>query len=142
MSNVLKFEVWNGNSRPVEGNVWAWKWGKWPEKLGSWTSEKSPDADFSTENAESGLRRLGNLLIIAIPINTQSVFGTGLSFDKVSIKTFKDENSVTFTPIRTATYYTVKNLFNVPRDFSNIPGGRKANYLEIHLEIGGGVQVG
>jgi hypothetical protein len=135
MSKYYKFEFANNATR-LRGKILAWTWGDW--KLApSWTSDKSPDADYSTENATSGVQRAGNLLMIAVHHRDVSPFNKGATFGALEIHTFEDGNA-SGTPLRTAAYYSATVLENpIPRDFSNLPinVGKQANYSEVRLKI-------
>ena len=136
-----RFEVADSDlkMRP-SGQVWAWKWGGWKNST-AWTSEKTVDADYDTTNAKSGLQRAGNLLMIAVPYGVSSPFAEGLAFDKVNLLTFKKDDA-TGTPLRTASYFTVKVQTIIPRDFRTLPNmGTKANYSEVLLMIEASVEV-
>src|SRR5215203_1014175 len=116
-----RFEAVRGNEPIASGPLWAWMWGNWKIRS-KWTSISARDADFSTENAQKGLKGAKSLLTLAIPSSARTPFGVRVEqFDVVRVLTF-EEGKESNTPFRTAMYRHAKVLSDpVPRDFSRIP---------------------
>lgn len=131
-----KFEFVGDKTRQ-RGKILAWKWGSWKYSP-SWTSDKTVEADYSTENAANGLRKAGNVLMIAVHHANATPFTKDAAFGVLEIQTFENDNT-SGTPLRTAAYHSALVIEKpIPRDFSALPHlGKRANYSEVLLKVEG-----